>query len=121
MPASSLSPHSTQSPLNEALSAPRGSVLTAQLSAARGADEPPNRSVRPRIPGPVSPLRGSSGAILTNRKLHEGLVVFGEHIKEQIQDLELPEVLVVFGIVGEVGQVGQYLLLGLCNGEASGV
>lgn len=70
-------------------------------------------------PWPVGPLRGHSGEVLTNRKLHKGLVVFGEHVEEQIQDLELPEVLVVFGIVGKVGQVRQYLLLGLCNREAS--
>lgn len=72
-------------------------------------------------PWPVGPLRGCSGEVLTNRKLHEGLVVFSEHIEEQIQDLQLPEVLVVFGVVGKVGQVRQYLLLGLCNREASGV
>lgn len=60
-----------------------------------------------------------SGAVLTDSKLHKGLVVFSQHIKEQIQDLKLPEVLIIFGVVGEVGEVGQHLLLGLCKGEAS--
>lgn len=60
------------------------------------------------------------GAALTHGKLHEGLVVLGEHIEEQVQHLELPEVLVVAGIVGEVGQVRQHLLLGLCKGKGSG-
>lgn len=59
------------------------------------------------------------GAVLTNSKLHKGLVVFSQHIEEQIQDLKLPEVLVVLGVIGKVGEVGQHLLLGLCKGEAS--
>lgn len=117
MPASYLSPHSARSPLNEALSAQRGSVLAAQLPPSWGGV---GWGLTTQ-PWPVGPLRGCSGEVLTNRKLHEGLVVFSEHIEEQIQDLQLPEVLVVFGVVGKVGQVRQYLLLGLCNREASGV
>lgn len=67
---------------------------------------------------------GDSGACsgtLTHGKLHQALVVLAEHVEEQVQHLQLPEVLVVAGIVGEVGQVRQHLLLGLCKGKGSGV
>lgn len=58
-----------------------------------------------------------SGAVLTHSKFHEGLVVLCQHVEEQVWHLELPQILVVLGVISEVGQVGQHLLLGLCKGK----
>lgn len=49
--------------------------------------------------------------IVTYSKLHKVVIVFCEHVQEEISHLELPQVLHVLRIVGKVGQVGKNLLL----------
>lgn len=52
--------------------------------------------------------------ILTHPKLHKVLILFSEHVQEEVGHLQLPQKLHVLWVIRKVGQVGQHLLLCLC-------
>lgn len=52
--------------------------------------------------------------ILTHPKLHKVLILFSEHVQEEVGHLQLPQKLHVLWVVRKVGQVGKHLLLCLC-------
>lgn len=54
-------------------------------------------------------------AKLTNSKLHKVLILFCQHVQEELSDLEQSQRFHVGWIVGKVGQVCQHLLFSLCQ------